>query len=185
MIATKNKEIQKDLYFSRDVEVCAEIEVFDVFNFDPQKLAKLYDKCLAYSYEILFDNIYAETGFHNNDPKYPLSKLRKTKITLLRLKRDMSVFEIKALAEASFGDFKKLETILNSEPLLHSANFILAASTRRFLFANRYNVLAARDKRELIESMPYSRGYYPILFMTNRPAGEIIKEGCHIAWIKY
>jgi hypothetical protein len=183
MIATKNKGIQKDLHSSRDVEVCAEIEVFDVFNLTPQELAELYNKCLAFSYDITFDDIYTENGFNTCDPKYPLSKLRRTKIKLLKLKKDMSVFAIKALAEASFGDLKKLENIFDSDPLLHSANFILASKNRRFIFANRHNDLAPRDKREIIESDSYSRGHYPVLFMTSRPADEIIKEGCHIAWI--
>lgn len=178
------KELKRDLHLHPDVEVCAEIKIFDIFRLTLPKLKELYKKCLAFSYKVSYDDMYSETAFYSNDEGYPLLKFRKKKIILLKLKRDISVFEIKALAEASGGNFKKLETMLDSEPLLHFANFILAGPTRPFTFMDRHNEQSARDKREIIESYRYGNAHYPILFISDRPGGEIIKKGCHVAWLE-
>ena len=184
MITTDKNQIQRDLYFSRDVEVCSEIEVFDIFNLKPQRLEELYKKCLAFSYkfECDRDGLHSETMFWSNAPEYPLLNLKRKKIRLLRLRKDMSVFEIKCLAEASFGDIKKFEDAFCSPVLLNSPNFILAGKNCGYLF-ERHSLKTFRDKRQVIERERYGNASFPIIFISKKPNNEIIERLTHIAWV--
>jgi hypothetical protein len=191
----KTDDIKKnieDLKVSKYFELISEIEVFNVFDFEPQKFLELAIKCSEFSMYAFQGECHAVNRYFTANPHYPLANLQKKTIKLLKLKRDMPVYEIKILAEVSFNNFTKLEKSISSVLTLDYVNCIFTGKRHNYdspgeysyyLFADQRSNINPHLQREMTRLFDHHKMIFPIFLISQRPSREIIKEGAHIIWL--